>query len=167
MTFTVPLQYLGEGEFRSTSGHARRCDKMLVIGETLTWEEIKLRSMKSHDHFFVCVNESWKNLPEAVAMEYPSSEHMRKRALIKAGYCTQTHIVCRDHHSAIQASALMLGLDEYLMIEIVGLVVTVWKAESQSLKSMGAKKFQKSKDDCLSMISDIAGFDASKAQEAA
>jgi len=167
VTFTVPLQYLGDGQFQATRGHATRCDKALTIGEVLTWEKIQFRSMKSHDHFFVCVDESWKNLPEAIAGEYPNSETLRKRILIKAGYCTESHFIFRDTKEAIANCAFMLSLDEYLMFEISGNIVKVWKAESQSLKAMGAKRFQESKEKVLELLSDLIGADASKAETAA
>jgi hypothetical protein len=163
----LPLQYQGEGQFTAPRGFKALCDKDLVIGETLRWEICHERSAKSHAHYFAVIGDAWANLPEGLAMDFPSAEHLRKHALIKAGYCTMTRIVCRTNEDAVAACALMKGMDGYSICDVSGTVVTVYQAQSQSRRAMGAKVFQESKDKVIAVISEIIGADATQAGEAA
>lgn len=163
----IPLTYLGEGQFATPPGFAKRCDKELVIGEVLRWEQVQDRSAASHKHYFAVVRDAWSNLPEALASEFTNPTHLRKHALIKAGYCTMTRIVCADESEAIRAVLLFRGMDTYAICEVDGNVMTTWRAKSQSMKSMGKAEFQKSKDDVLTVISQIIGADATQAGQAA
>ena len=167
MTILAPLQYLGEGQFVATRGHAKRLDKELTIGEVLAWGEIKERSKTSHDHFFALIDDLWGTLPEHLAMDFPNPITLRKFALIKTGYCTMQRLVCRDNHEAIVACGMFAAMEEYTICEISGSVVTVWKPESQKYKAMGGERFQKSKTACLEFISQLIGADATKAGMAA
>lgn len=163
----LPLIYLGEGQFQAPRGFAKRADRELVIGETLQWEIIKDRSMNSHRHYFALIAEAWANLPEQLAEDFPSPEKLRKWALIKAGYCTMTRIACRDNAAAVAACALLSGIDSFSICDISGSVVTVYRATSQSVRAMGAKEFQISKEKVLMQISQIIGADVTQASEAA
>ena len=167
MTVSAPLQYLGEGQFQATRGHGKRLDKDLVIGEILTWAEVKSRSMASHNHFFAQVEDSWANLPERFALDFPNAETLRKHALIKTGFCTMQRIVWRDNSEAISACTLVSSMGTYAICDVSGSVVTVWKPESQSMKAMGGKRFQESKSAVLDFISTLIDADANKAGMAA
>lgn len=155
-----PLQYLGAGEFRCP--HKGRADKELVIGETLTWEIVHHRSSETHRHYFACIKNGWDNLPDSLAMEYPSPKHLRKRALIKCGYCTMQKTVCASAQEAVGLVAFMAALDEFALITLDDCVVTAWKAESQRIRSMGKARFQESKERVLHWISDLVGADVAK-----
>lgn len=159
----IALQYMGEGEFRTTSkSHAARCDKDLVIGEVSRWEPVHERSLDSHRHYFACINNAWANLPEALADEYPSPESLRKRALIKCGYCDMTKIVCRTNADALAVAALVTAMDEFALVNVSDNVVTVWRAHSQAMRAMGKAKFQESKDRVLHWISQLIGADVTE-----
>lgn len=162
-----PLTYQGEGQFQTPRGFIKRADKELVIGETLQWEIVNPRSMKSHRHYFAMIADAWSNLPERLNADFPSPEHLRKFALIKAGYCTMTRIACRDNAAAVAACALVSGLDKFSICDVSGSVVTVYRATSQSVKAMGAKRFQESKDAVFTEISKIVGADITQAGLAA
>jgi hypothetical protein len=161
---TYPLQYLGDGEFKTVNKyHARAADKDLVIGEVLTWQQVQERSLKSHNHFFASVHDAWLNLPESVSVEFPSDESLRKYALIKAGYCTVKKIVCANNKEANVVVALMSELDAFLICEVSNNVATVYRAQSQSVKSMGKDTFQKSKTAVLEILSEMIGAKVSEA----
>jgi hypothetical protein len=162
-----PLTYMGSGEFMTSRGFVARADKLLVVGENLQWEQIKPRSADSHKHYFAVINDAWSNLPEALAMDFPSSEHLRKFALIKSGYCSKAEIILPDNSAAVATATLMKSMDEYALCEIRGRVVTLWRAQSQSMKSMGGKAFQESKTKVLDVISQMIGADAAQAGMAA
>lgn len=163
----APLIYLGEGQFQAPIGHARRLDKALVIGEVLTWEQINSRSMESHKHFFSCIADAWANLPEQWATALPSPEHLRKHCLVTAGYCNTIQIVCATNSEAVKACAQFKSMDTYAVCSINDRVVTVSTATSQSMKAMGGKVFQQSKEKVLHVISEMIGADATELGKAA
>lgn len=156
----IALRYMGDGEFRATTrGLAIRCDKQLVIGEALRWEQVSERSGESHRHYFACIDEAWINLPEHLTDEFPSSEHLRKWALIKAGYCDINKFAFRTNADAIKACSFVSKLDSYAVCEVAENIVTVYRAKSQSMKAMGKKEFQESKEKVFHIISNLVGAD--------
>lgn len=158
------LRYNGDGEFKAANAyHARALDKALVIGEVLTWGQIEERSQKSHAHYFAAVHEAWLNLPEAISLEFPNDESLRKYALIKAGYCTVKKVACRTNREANELTAFLLGLDNYLICEVSDSVATAYKAQSQSMKNMGKKVFQESKQAVLDVLSSMIGAEVREA----
>jgi hypothetical protein len=164
---TVPLQYFGDGQFQAMPGHAKRMDKALVIGEVLQWEQINSRSVESHKHYFAVIADAWANLPELWATALSSPEHLRKHCLIMAGYCTTIQIVCATNSDAVKACAQFKAMDTYCVCSINDRVATVSTAISQSVKAMGGKVFQQSKERVLQIISEIIGADATELGKAA
>lgn len=158
MSLAIPLTYLGDGEFRAVSKyHARAADKALVIGEVLTWAQINERSIKTHNHYFASIHDTWLNLPESVAGQFPNDESLRKYALIKAGYYSVKKIVCANNKEANAVMTMAYELDEYIVCEVSGNVATIYRAQSQSMKAMGKDVFQKSKTAVLEILSDMIG----------
>lgn len=168
MADTFPLTFLGDGRFEATTKyHADRLAKLYGQGEIVTVEEVQERSLKSHAHYFAVINEAWRTLPEAMADDFPSAEHLRKWALIKAGYCTETKMVLRTNAEAIAVAAFIGQLDGFAVCQVVDRVVTVWRAESQSMKAMKKERFQRSKDDVLAVIATLLHTEPNKIEEAA
>lgn len=154
----TPLRYTGNGDFSAANAyHARALDKALVIGEVLTWERMEARSTESHNHYFAAIHEAWINLPETVAGEFPNPESLRKYALIKAGYCTVKKVACLTASAANELTTYLLSIDSFLLCEVYGNVATVYRAQSQSMKAMGKKEFQKSKQAVLDILSSMIG----------
>ncbi len=159
----IPLIYQGKGRFEAASAyHANRLESLYGAGEMVTVEEVSERSLKSHNAFFAQVADAWSTLPETLSDNFPSAEHLRKWALIKAGYRTETHLVFRTNAEAITAAAFIGNLDSYAICEVSDRLATVWRAESQSMKAMNKERFQQSKDDCLRVISNLIGADIAK-----
>lgn len=161
-----PLQYMGEGQFQAPIGHASRLDKALYIGQSLVWEHINQRSSESHKHYFAVIADAWGNLPEEMATALPSPEHLRKFSLVKCGYCTIVNIACATNADAVRACAQFLAMDTYSVCSINDRLVTVATATSQSMKAMGNKTFQESKNKVLDLISQMIGADATQAGNA-
>lgn len=157
----VPLRYMGEGEFRSL--RPRECDKLLVIGEVTNWEQVHERSAKSHAHYFAVLADAWANLREDIAATMPSPEHLRKWALIQAGYCTMTKLAFKTNAEAIAACAFIATLDTYAECGVNGNVAVIRRATSQSVKAMGKKEFQISKGKVLDVISQLIGAEVREA----
>lgn len=161
---TFPLTYLGGGRFETTPYHLKRLD--YGQGEIITVEEVQERSAKSHRHYFAVINEAWQNLPEGLADEFPNVETLRKRALIKTGYATLTELLCANNAEAVKACSAFTAADPYCFCEISGRAVRIWRAESQSHKAMGGKRFAESKERVLHWLSNLLGTDISQKEAA-
>lgn len=115
------------------------------------------RSEKTHKHEFAFVKEAWKTLPENIAHLYPSSEHLRKRALIDAGFYTERLIDAGSQAAALRVAAFAREEDEFAWVVTRGPMVVVRKAKSQSHRAMGAGDFHRSKQAVLEVIAGLLG----------
>jgi hypothetical protein len=163
MSDTLPMLYEGNGLFRCL--HPKRVK--LDVGEVHGWQMAEHRSKASHDHFFACVNSAWKNLPEELADDFPSPESLRKWALIKAGFCSETRIACANNNEAMTLATKAKAMDKYSIVAIDGKAVTIWTADSQRRDAMGRQAFQEAKERALHIISNLLGTDITILQEAA
>lgn len=125
------------------------------------------RSEKAHGLYFKCVEVTWQNLPHGVAERYPTSEHLRKWALIQEGYADEHTMVCDSEEKAREVAGLARSLDGYAVIRVSGNIVTVWTAQSQDKHHMGHEVFQKSMDSVLSRLADMLGITVKELTEEA
>jgi hypothetical protein len=163
MSDTLPMRYEGNGMFRCL--HPKRLK--LDVGTVHGWQMAEHRSKASHDHFFACVNEAWKSLPEDLADDFPNPETLRKWALIKAGFCSETRVVCANNSEAMTLATKAKAMDKFSIVAIDGKAVTIWTADSQRRDAMGRKLFQEAKERALHIISELIGTDAASLKEAA
>jgi len=140
-------------------------DRQYVVGECYRLAVFEPRSRKSHDHYFACVHDAWANLPEQIAERHPTDEHLRKWALIKAGYRDERVIVCASAEEALKMVAFAEAMDDYAIVIRRHDVVTVFTAKSQSQKAMGKKAFQESKQAVLDILSEMVGVSAQELQQ--
>lgn len=162
----LALRYTGDSFAPITEKAQKALDAEYVVGEIYRFERHEPRSMESHRHYFALIHEAWQNLPERLIDDFPSSEHLRKTALIKAGYCTKRQIVCATKQEAMRTAGFIQELDDYAIVTIEDKVVTVYRAVSQSIPAMGRKDFQTSKDRVLQIISDLIGVDVAALKKA-
>jgi hypothetical protein len=149
----APIVTRWDGEaFRPLGRSARECDAQRVVGEIYRLVDHEERSEASHAHYFAMIAEGWANLPESQAERFQNPEALRKYALIKSGYATQRQYVAGSRAEALRVAAFVKGADEYEIASVDGNIVTIWRAESQSYRAMGKKKFQASKDAVLAVI---------------
>lgn len=169
MSNLFPLVYIGAGKFEATSKyHAARLGELYGQGEVITVEEVQERSLKSHAQFFAELNEMWKSLPESISENFANIDHMRKWALIKSGYRTETHLGGFKTNSEAVAVAAFIGkLDGFCICEVRDKTITVYQAESQSMKSMKKERFEQSKRDVLAEVAKLLHADPSQIEEAA
>lgn len=154
----VMVTYLGAGRFKVPSEHwAKLADKHYAAGELIRILPLEERSTKSHSHYFAALNDAWKNLPDHLAVQFPSVEHLRKRALIEAGFCDQDTFVCASKAEAIRLQAFMKVGDDYTVTVCREATVTRYRAKSQSMRAMGRADFQDSKDKVLDVVSRMIG----------
>ena len=141
-------------------GHAKRCDEKFTVGELYRMEVSEERSHRSHRFYFACVSEAWKNLPESLAERFPSPDHLRRWALVQAGYCDCRELAFDCERSAQIGAAAFREADPYAVMVVKKATLLVFRAHSQSLKAMKKKEFQASKEATLSVISKLIGIDA-------
>lgn len=155
---TAPIPMLWEGDvFRPLPGYARACDRAFVVGAVYRLAEHEERSQASHNHFFAAVAEAHANLPEHLAERLPTPEHLRKFALIKAGYADSRTLVASSKAEAQRLAAFVRPMDSFAVVVASEATVTVWTAKSQSVRAMGKKEFQESKDAVLDIIAGLIG----------
>lgn len=143
----------------------RVCDREFTVGETYNLVREEPRSRASHDHYFAAIEEAFANLPENLSELYPTADHLRKRALIAAGYADQKSVVCASHKEAIKIAAFMRSAIDYALVTIEGACLTVYTPKSQSKHAMGARQFQESKAAVLAIVSEMVGIDPDKLTE--
>jgi len=153
-------RYAGDGEFHLLGRSKQEADARFVAGEIYALEELQQRSSASHAHYFAALTECWRNLPENEADRFPKPENLRKWALIRTGFATQRQIVASSRAEALRLAAFIAPMDEYAIVETRGSVVTVFEAESQSMRSMGKKRFEESKDAVLGYCANLIGVTA-------
>lgn len=134
-------------------------------GEVVTLERREGRSRASHNAYFAQVEEAWSNIPEHMAERWATPDHLRRWALIKAGYRDERSIACASKAEALRVAAFVRPLDEYAVVVVREAVVTVLTAKSQSLKAMGKVDFQDSKTKVLDVLADLIGADPRRAAQ--
>lgn len=132
-------------------------DKTYVDGESYRLGVIEERSANSHSHYFAALNEAWMNLPDDMAERFPTVEHLRKYALIQAGFRDERSIACASKAEALRIAAFIKPMDGYAVVIVREAVVTVLTAKSQSMKAMGKEDFQQSKQKVLDLVSVMIG----------
>lgn len=148
--------------FRYIDGHMvprsrAMADKYFAEGEVYTLEEHHARSINSHNHYFASLHDVWLNLPEAMSADYPSEDHLRKKLLIRAGYCDEQQIVFATENDALKAAGLVLARDDYCIADVSERTLTIWTAKSQSMRAMGKQVFQESKTKVLELAASLIG----------
>lgn len=155
---TSPVTFTWDGEAMVPLQRFRLlCDRQFVVGETYTLVPHEDRSQSSHNHFFAAVTEAWKNLPEDIAEHYPTAEHLRKWALCKAGYADERSIVCASKAEAQRVAAFIKPMDTFAIVVVRDATVKVFTPQSQSMRAMGKKVFQESKDAVLGIVTHLIG----------
>lgn len=164
MSAPLPFQWDGEA-MRVRPSFQKRADELFCVGETYTMEVLEERSAASHRHYFAAINEAWANLPDHLAEQYPTSEHLRKGALIRAGYRDERSIVCASRAEALRVAAFVKPLDTYALVTVTEAVVRVFTAQSQSQRAMGKDLFLKSKADVLETLAAMIGVQTATLHE--
>lgn len=155
MTSGAPIEAVWTGEvFQPLDPYwVRRADKEFARGEVLRLIHQAERSHNSHAHYFASVTEAWKNLPPLMAERFASPDHLRRWALIKAGYSNSHSLPCASPAEARRLAAFIRPLDEFSVVTVTGSVVSVFTAKSQSYQTMDKKEFAESKEKVLDIIS--------------
>lgn len=150
---TTPIIFTWDGESMvPLKRFERLADKEFVVGEAYPLVVQEARSQASHNQYFAALHDLWLNLPEEIAEEFPTEDHLRKFALIKAGFCDKREAVFTTQADAERAAALVKPADDYAILEVCGQVLRVYTAKSQSMRAMGKADFQASKTAVLETV---------------
>ncbi|MFB0491992.1 hypothetical protein ABIE45_004578 [Methylobacterium sp. OAE515] len=168
----IPCRYDGEGAFSAATPHWRHtADKHFVIGETYNLAHQEQRSRNSHNHYFAELTDAWRNLPERWAERLPTVDHLRAYALIRTGFADSATFVAASAKQARDLAVFMKPRDLFSVVTVEAATVTVWTAQSQSMRAMGKARFQDSKSKVLDYVAAMIGTDrdalAQNAREAA
>lgn len=149
-----PLDFTWTGE-AMVPRHPKAADRLFVVGEVYPLAAHEERSSATHRHYFALINEAWQSLPEGMADRFPTADHLRKWALIKAGYRDERSVVCASKAEAQRVKAFVRPIDDYAVVVASEAVVIVYTAKSQSMKAMGKAEFQASKVAVLDTIASL------------
>lgn len=157
MTDCAPIAFNWDGEAMVPANRrfTLQCDKQYVVGETYVLVPHQSRSIESHRHYFAAIHDAWQSLPEDIADELPTPEHLRAWALVKAGFADKSVIRCASNDDAVHLAALAKSGDKIRIVEVIGRVVTIWTPHSQSMRAMGKARFQESKHKVLDVLAGL------------
>lgn len=154
-----PIPATWDGEvFRPLPRFARICDSHFVVGERYALIEHQDRSRNTHNHYFATLQETFDNLPETED-RFPTVEHLRAWALIRAGYANSQTVVCESAAEARRFIATAKSLEPLCVVTVRDNVATVFTAKSQSMKAMGAREFQDSKTKVMEVCANLLGVE--------
>ncbi len=164
----APLIYRWTGEaMEPITHHTRAANERFIVGMRYTMEEVQHASDRSRGHYFAALREAWQNLPDHLVPEFPSVDHLRKRALIETGHYLERRLVTASAQEARKLLTFLAPTDEFAVYSINGGVVIERKARSQKRKAMGSATFQQSKDDVLAWCAKLIGVKQSDLERAA
>lgn len=135
----------------------RLADKAYVVGENYLLVTYEQRSISSHNHEFAWLKDAWLNLPENLADQFPTPEHLRKRALIDGGFYDETIIDVGTNADALKVASAFRSREEFSLVIVRGPAVVIRTAKSQSRRSMNKHDFQASKTAILEIVSNMIG----------
>jgi len=154
----IPVQFEWTGDFMvPLLRFHRRCNEQYVVGQVYRLVEEEERSHASHAHYFACITEAWRTLPEDIADRFPTAESLRKWCLIKCSFCDVRSTVYETANDAKKAATLLGLYNEHAVIIAKGCVVSVYVAKSQSTRAMDKTTFQASKTAVLDLVASMIG----------
>lgn len=162
MTKIVPIPYEWTGEVMCPLPRFdAQCTQQFIVGEIYSLDIAEQRSNAHQGFYFACLKSAWDSLPEDIAKRYPSVERLRRRALIKSGWCDERTVIFETEKDAKRASTIVQMFDEDAVVLVKGNVLHIFTAKSQSYKSMGKADFRASCDAVLDEVSKLIGTDVS------
>lgn len=132
------------------------CKRQYADGEEYALGPVENVPHGSRGGFFVQVRETWNSLPEDDE-RYPTQEHLRKRALVAAGWASHAQYVMETPKDARQMAQALRRADEYAVIKMGGNVVEVWTAKSIAGGQITAEEWKDVKPRALAFLARLTG----------
>lgn len=155
---TIPFIWTGEAMVPDQK-FCKLAERQFKKGERYVLEPHDEISHKERGFYFASVNEAWGNLSEEALVRYPSPNHLRRWALIKAGWRRENFTTCDSETRATQLAAFVRNLDDTAVVVVEGNVVRTYVARSQRVApgAMTLEEWRKSKQDVLDILSGTIG----------
>lgn len=125
----VMFEWTAEGVMAPLPRFKRLCDRQYAVHEQYALAPVDNISDSSRRGFFGAIRETWRNLPED-DNRFPSEEHLRKRALVGAGWAAHSQYVLDTPTDAKKLAVILRRHDEYAVIRVSGNTLDVWVAKS-------------------------------------
>lgn len=156
----IPVVFEWTGEvMKPVAGFGKACDRQFVVHERYRMEVVQQRSSESHRHFFAVVNEAFENIPEQHAGRWPTPDHLRRWALIQAGFRNETTYIAGSKAEALRIGTFLRSIDEFAYVEVKAKTATLYRAKSQSYSEMSRKEFGESKQAVLDVLAKLIGVE--------
>lgn len=140
------------------------CKRQYVDGEEYALAPVENVPSGSRGRLFIEVRETWNSLPEDDE-RFPTQEHLRKRALVAAGWTDHAQYVLETAKDAKQMARALRRADAYAVIRQVGNVVEVWTAKSIAGGQIHADEWRGVKQRALKWLADLTGSTAKALRE--
>lgn len=121
------------------------------------------RSIASHNGYFAGLAELYHTMPESVTERLPNFEMFRKFCLIRTGWRDEVSYPCATRAEAERWAARLRPIGDFAIVTITGTTVIRWTAKSQSMRAMGKKSFEQSRDDVETYARSLLGVEQSEA----
>lgn len=116
--------------------------------------------------FFATIREVHLNLPDELRQRWPSSETLRKEALIAAGWCDTMQVVAGSKSAAPGIAAAFKSKDQYCVVVVRGDVLTVYTARSMSRRALPRPQFKDVAQKAYDWIEQQTGIDGRQSEAA-
>lgn len=162
-----PLPFIWSGGAMHPAAQFRQlAQRQFKEGERYVLEPHDEVSHKDRAQYFATIRDAHSNVRAEALERYPSPEHLRKWALIEAGWYEQKVQVCPDRAFAVQVAMLIRNADEYLKVVIDKVddtsgqyMIVIRKARSQKVQpgAMTREEWRQSRQDVLDILSGVIG----------
>lgn len=154
---SVSFNFKWDGEVMIPLGRAKEECAKLKKNNVYRFKRQEVRSGPHHRFYFAAINEAWENLGPEDAKRFPSPEHLRHYALIKAGYAKQRQFALGSKVDAQRLAVFQKTREPYAVVVVKGEVVTIYEAMSQALENMEPTTFKASSDAVLEYCAALIG----------
>lgn len=140
------------------------CERQYALDESYALGPVDGVSSASRGGFFASVKEAWSNLPDDDT-RFPTPEHLRKRALVQAGWATHTQTVMDTKKDAVAFAKGLRRVDEYAVIKVSRNVVDCWIAKSIATGQISGDEFRGVKTRALDWVASLAGTNRAELEQ--
>lgn len=139
---------------------ATLCGRQFELDEDYPLGPVEGIPSRSRAAIFAQVHDTWNNLPES-DKRFPSDEHLRKTALVKAGWATHSQTNWKTKADARQHAVDLRKVDAFAVISVHGegdsWTVDVWVAKSIAAGQISADEFREVKKKALAWLASLTG----------
>lgn len=162
MADMLRMRWAGDGFVPVNEYVGKKADQQFTVGEVFLITAEHEQSALSRAHQFAWLHSAWLSLPDEISARFLDEDMLRAHALIAGGFADCTTIDCATNAEARRWMKIQTAENPYCIVKVEGTSLMRFTAQSQSARSMGAKRFQASKQSVMDYVSKL--LDVSKAQ---